>query len=53
MSSENEKSKRVTLLHFRVSSDRIYGEDMDEMLRWQEEICRCANGILKKLAAIV
>lgn len=115
MSSKNEKTKRETLLHFRVSSeeenmiktkmeqvgiismsaylrkmaidgyviklelpelremlsllrrssnnlnqiakrvnstDRIYAEDMEEILRWQEKLWKCANEILKKLAAI-
>lgn len=109
MSSENRKSKRETLLHFRVSAEeenmiktnmeqsdiismsaylrkmaidgyviklellsllwrssnnlnqtakhinatgRIYAEDMDEILRWQEKLWKCANEILKKLAAI-
>lgn len=112
MSSENGKSKRETLLHFRVSpkeesmiktkmeqtgiisvsaylrkmaidgyviklelremisllrrssnhlnqiakhinaTSRIYSEDMEEILRWQEKLWQCANEILKKLAAI-
>ena len=45
MSSENEKTKRETLLHFRVSAE-------EEILRWQEKLWQCANDILKKLAAI-
>ena len=45
MSSENGKSKRETLLHFRVSAEV-------EILRRQEKLCRCTNEILRKLAAI-
>lgn len=115
MSSENGRSKRETLLHFRVSpieesmiktrmeqtgiisvsaylrkmaidgyviklelpelremisllwrannkfnqiakhinaTSRIFAEDMEEILHWQEKLWQCANEILKKLAAI-
>lgn len=45
MSSENGKSKRETLLHFRVSAEV-------EILRRQEKLCRCTNEILRKLTAI-
>ena len=45
MSSENEKTKRVTLLYFRVSAE-------EEILRWLEKLRQYANDILKKLAAI-
>lgn len=45
MSSENEKTKRENLLHFRVSAE-------EEILRRQEEHWQCANEILRKLAAI-
>ena len=45
MGSENEKTKRATLLHFR-------GSAAEEILRWQEKMWQCANDILKKLAAI-
>ena len=34
------------------ATGRIYDEDMDEILRWQEKLWQCANEILKKLAAI-
>ena len=33
-------------------TDRIYAEDMEEILRWQEKLWHCANEILTKLAAI-
>ena len=39
------KSKRETLLHFRVSAEV-------EILRRQEKLWQCANEILRKLAAI-
>ena len=42
----NQIAKRVN------STDRIYAEDMEEILRWQEKLWQCANEILKKLAAI-
>ena len=42
----NQIAKRVN------SIDRIYAEDMEEILRWQEKLWQCANDILKKLAAI-
>ena len=34
------------------ATGRIYAEDMEEILRWQEKLWQCANDILKKLAAI-
>lgn len=42
----NQIAKRIN------STDRIYAEDMEEILRWQEKLWQCANDILKKLAAI-
>lgn len=34
------------------AADRIYAEDMEEILRWQEKLWKCANDILRSLAAI-
>ncbi|NCE64952.1 plasmid mobilization relaxosome protein MobC [Pseudoflavonifractor sp. 524-17] len=34
------------------TTGRIYAEDIDEILRWQEKLWQCANEILKQLAAI-
>ena len=42
----NQIAKRVN------STDRIYAEDMEEILRWQEKLWKCANDILRSLAAI-
>ena len=42
----NQIAKRIN------STDRIYAEDMEEILRWQEKLWQGANDILKKLAAI-
>ena len=33
------------------STNRIYTEDMENIMRQQEELWQCANGILRKLAA--
>lgn len=34
------------------STNRIYAEDMADMMHQQQELWQCANAILKKLAAI-
>lgn len=34
------------------TTDRIYAEDMEEILRWEKELWQRANEILRKLAAI-
>lgn len=42
----NQVARRVN------STSRIYAEDMEDMLRQQQELWQCANAILQKLAAI-
>ena len=42
----NQIAKRVN------STDRIYAEDMEDMMRQQQELWQCANLILRKLAAL-
>lgn len=42
----NQIARRVN------STDRIYAEDMDDMMRQQQELWQCANAILKRLAAL-
>ena len=45
-SNLNQIARRVN------STSRIYAEDMEDMLRQQQELWQCANAILQKLAAI-
>ena len=42
----NQVARRVN------STSRIYAEDMEDMLCQQQELWKCANAILQKLAAI-
>ena len=42
----NQVARRVN------ATSRIYAEDMEDMLRQQQELWQCANAILQKLAAI-
>lgn len=42
----NQVARRVN------STSRVYAEDMEDMLRQQQELWQCANAILQKLAAI-
>lgn len=34
------------------STNRVYAEDMEDMMRQQQELWQCANAILRKLAAL-
>lgn len=42
----NQIARRVN------STDRIYAEDMEDMMCQQQELWQCANAILKKLATL-
>lgn len=42
----NQIARRVN------STNRVYAEDMEDMMRQQQELWQCANTILKKLAAL-
>lgn len=42
----NQVARRIN------STSRIYAEDMEDMMRQQQELWQCANAILQKLAAI-
>lgn len=42
----NQVARRVN------STSRIYAENIEDMLRQQQELWQCANAILQKLAAI-
>lgn len=42
----NQISRRVN------TTNRVYAEDMEDMMRQQQELWNCANAILRKLAAI-
>lgn len=46
-SNLNQIARRVN------STSRVYAEDMQDMMRQQQELWQCANSILKKLAALV
>ncbi len=45
-SNLNQIARRVN------STERVYVEDMEDMMRQQQELWQCANAILKKLAAL-
>lgn len=45
-SNLNQIARRVN------STSRVYAEDMEDMMRQQQELWQCANAILKKLAAL-
>jgi hypothetical protein len=42
----NQIARRVN------STNRVYAEDMEDMMRQQQELWQCANKILKRLASL-